>query len=48
MAANSIKVFIKVRPLISREVNENAASMWKITGNTLKSVDKQYDMTFGK
>lgn len=48
MASNSIKVFIKVRPLIAREKNENATSVWQIAGNTLKSTDKQYEMTFGE
>lgn len=44
----AIKVFIKVRPLIAREINENATALWKINGNTIKSTDKQYEMTFGE
>lgn len=48
MASNAIKVFIKVRPLIQREKNENASFLWQITGNTLKSTDKQYELMFGK
>jgi hypothetical protein len=48
MASNEIKVFIKIRPLIHRERNENANSVWSLAGNTLKSTDKQYELTFGK
>ena len=48
MASNAIKVFIKVRPLIAREKNENANSVWQITDNIIKSTDKQYELMFGK
>lgn len=48
MTANAIKVFIKVRPLIAREKNENSVSVWQTEGNTIKSIDKQYEMSFGK
>jgi hypothetical protein len=48
MAGNAIKVFIKVRPLIQREKNENANSVWQVTGNKIKSTDNQYELAFGK
>lgn len=48
MASKAIKVFIKVRPLIAREKSENANSVWTVADNTLKSTDKQYEMTFGE
>lgn len=48
MANNAIKVFIKVRPLIAREKNENAISVWQTDGNSIKSKDKQYEMSFGE
>lgn len=48
MASNSIKVFVKLRPLIEREKHENAASVWKLSGKTLKSTNKEYEMTFGE
>lgn len=48
MASNAIKVFIKVRPLIQREKNDNASSVWQVSGNTIKSTDKQYELIFGK
>lgn len=48
MTSKEIKVFIKVRPLITREKNENLTSLWQISQNTISSIDKQYHMTFGK
>lgn len=51
MSANEIKVikvFIKIRPLIAREKNENAVAVWQVLGNTLRSTDKQHEMSFGK
>lgn len=48
MTSNAIKVFIKIRPLIAREKNENLRSVWLTDGNTIKSTDKQYEMSFGK
>jgi hypothetical protein len=47
-ADQAIKVFIKVRPLIQREKNENASSLWAVSNNSIKSIDKQYDLRFGK
>lgn len=45
----SIKVVIKVRPLIQREKDENLKSQWCIVDeNTMKSDNKQYNLTFGK
>lgn len=41
-----IKVFIRVRPLISWEKRVDAQSKWDILNNTLKS--SQYSMNFGK
>ena len=48
MALKAIKVYIKIRPLIAREKNENASSVWQTDGNTIKSIDKQHEMSFGK
>lgn len=48
MASNAIKVFIKIRPLIHREKSENAQSMWNVSGNVMKSTEKDYEMTFGE
>lgn len=48
MTSSDIKIFIKVRPLIARERNENLTSQWIISENTMKSIDRQHQMTFGK
>lgn len=45
----SIKVAIKVRPLIQREKDENATSQWTVLDeNTIKSHTRDTKLTFGK
>jgi len=48
MASRHVKVAIKVRGLIAREKNEGLASQWSIKDNTIKSNNKEYEMTFGE
>ncbi len=45
---DNIKVAIKVRPLIKREKDAKLNSLWIINDNTIRSLDKQYNYTFGK
>jgi len=39
--SDSIKVAIKVRPLIKRERDENLAIQWSIHGNTITAIDTE-------
>jgi hypothetical protein len=45
---SNIKVAIKVRPLIKREKDAKSKPVWKIDENQIRSLDKQYNCTFGK
>jgi hypothetical protein len=48
MTSNNIKVAIKVRPLIAREKNDNLPSQWTVSENSIKSINKEHEMSFGK
>ncbi|XP_050681507.1 kinesin-related protein 4-like isoform X2 [Leptidea sinapis] len=39
---DNIKVVVKVRPLISREIEDNLSYQWKVENNTLYQIDQQY------
>jgi hypothetical protein len=39
--SDSIKVAIKVRPLIKRERDENLSIQWSIHGNTITAIDTE-------
>lgn len=45
----SIKVAIKVRPLIEREKEENRQSLWTVFDEkTIKTQNKEHVLSFGK
>lgn len=50
--SDNIKVAIKIRPLISRELDENLSEQWKVCGNSLVPVvpasQNECSFVFGK
>ena len=46
---DSIQVSIKIRPLIQREKDSKLTSLWSVSnGNTIKSNNKEHELSFGK